>query len=661
MFIWYINKFSHNVNIYSIYDNTKLKMKKLLILLLLTSYLCKGQTIVDFALGEYSTARILSTGAAQCPKQLIYNVSYQTTNITGLETNVVQADGGQYHSVFLKSNGTVYDMYKHDCYSFSFPTDNLGNPFTATKVYAMWMQNMALKDDSIFYWSANNTEYPTERKDMLLQFGTVNTPIPKPRKLVQPTGKAVVDLWHGSNTYPYAAAKLWAYCSDSTMWQYDQTHTTPFQVTGKQGKALTWTGKITMAAMVGGTCNMVATSTNEFWVWGYNAGFFGGHADWENKDMDNVAPIMAAAGIVFPLKKLITNYLAAYVIDANDNMFSIGVNQSGLLGNGNMNISWRTSWNGTRSAVYAFDFDYTHGLQNTWVQVPGKFSNLKANTSFVFFMFAQDMNGNWYSTGRNKAKSLWNGFTYGSTDGGNYPEYQDNPAFRPVMSVASVNWLVSPSDGALDTAAIRTPLSNAGINQYLAAGTTSTTLYGSGSHQQQPDTGAITITMTNLWSRVSGPNTPTITSATSTNTGVTGMIAGTYVFKNVVTNNLGAKDSQTVSVVISSSGNISPIADAGTDQTITLPTSTVTLTGSGTDSDGTIVSYGWTKVSGPTGGTITSSSSATTGITVLQEGVYTFRLTVTDNLGATGTDDVSIIVNPATPSPATQFRGLFRF
>ena len=44
--------------------------------------------------------------------------------------------------------------------------------------------------------------------------------------------------------------------------------------------------------------------------------------------------------------------------------------------------------------------------------------------------------------------------------------------------------------------------------------------------------------------------------------------------------------------------NQSPTAKAGSDQTITLPTSTVSLSGSGTDPDGTISAYSWTKISG---------------------------------------------------------------
>ena len=40
-------------------------------------------------------------------------------------------------------------------------------------------------------------------------------------------------------------------------------------------------------------------------------------------------------------------------------------------------------------------------------------------------------------------------------------------------------------------------------------------------------------------------------------------------------------------------------ANAGPDQTVTLPTTTLVLNGSGNDTDGTITTYAWTKVSGP--------------------------------------------------------------
>ncbi len=92
-------------------------------------------------------------------------------------------------------------------------------------------------------------------------------------------------------------------------------------------------------------------------------------------------------------------------------------------------------------------------------------------------------------------------------------------------------------------------------------------------------------------------------------------------------------------------GNIPPKANAGSDKTITLPTNTVTLSGSGTDQDGTISSYAWTQLSGPSTSAIVSGKSASTVINSLVQGTYQFLLTVTDNKGATGKDTVQVAVN----------------
>lgn len=108
---------------------------------------------------------------------------------------------------------------------------------------------------------------------------------------------------------------------------------------------------------------------------------------------------------------------------------------------------------------------------------------------------------------------------------------------------------------------------------------------------------------------------------------------------------------QYVEVTYSEEENQSPTAAAGTDQTITLPTSQVTVNGSSSsDPDGTISTYLWTKVSGPSTFTITNSNSSSTTITGLVAGTYVFRLTVTDDDSGEDTDDITITVNAAPPS-----------
>lgn len=89
-----------------------------------------------------------------------------------------------------------------------------------------------------------------------------------------------------------------------------------------------------------------------------------------------------------------------------------------------------------------------------------------------------------------------------------------------------------------------------------------------------------------------------------------------------------------------------PIAKAQADTTITLPNSSITLTGSGTDASGTIVGYLWSQISGPAEASITNEASAKATIKGLVAGKYLFQFSVTDNKGLTGLDSVSVTVNP---------------
>lgn len=104
--------------------------------------------------------------------------------------------------------------------------------------------------------------------------------------------------------------------------------------------------------------------------------------------------------------------------------------------------------------------------------------------------------------------------------------------------------------------------------------------------------------------------------------------------------------------------NKAPLADAGPTQTIQLRADSATLTGSGSDEDGTIVTYLWTKVSGPNVPTIHTPGSATTKVTALIAGTYLFQLKVIDNAGATGQDTVSVNVLPAQAVTITLQPGL---
>lgn len=97
--------------------------------------------------------------------------------------------------------------------------------------------------------------------------------------------------------------------------------------------------------------------------------------------------------------------------------------------------------------------------------------------------------------------------------------------------------------------------------------------------------------------------------------------------------------------------NIPPVANAGSDSTITLPVNSVHLIGSATDADGTVPTHTWSLLTGTAGGTITSASSYSTTVTGLTQGTNQYQLIVTDNLGASDTDIVVITVKPAIVPP----------
>ena len=192
-------------------------------------------------------------------------------------------------------------------------------------------------------------------------------------------------------------------------------------------------------------------------------------------------------------------------------------------------------------------------------------------------------------------------------------------------------------------AANQPPVADPGSNQSITLPVNTVTLDGSKS--SDPD-GTIA---SYSWTKISG-GAATITSAGGSTTTVTGLPAGQYIFQLTVTDNQGATGSAQVKVNVIGATNLPPIASANS-QSITLPTNSVTLDGSQSyDPDGTIASYSWTKVSGGAA-TITDPSAAITTVTGLLAGQYVLQLTVTDNLGATGTTQVIVNVSLATNQP----------
>lgn len=212
-----------------------------------------------------------------------------------------------------------------------------------------------------------------------------------------------------------------------------------------------------------------------------------------------------------------------------------------------------------------------------------------------------------------------------------YLIYQDPDLYEWMLSQVNNNGTI-PSNNQ--------PTAKAGADQTIILPITKAVLTAAGTDSD----GMI---IDNYWSQVSGPACKLKGTRTSVLT-VTSLTAGTYVFRLQVRDNRGGIDTDDITVTVKSSGsNVAPTVNAGSDKTLQLPTNSIKITGTASDSDGSISSYAWTKVSG---GAATLSGASTASVTAsgLVEGIYTFRLMVTDNNGATKSDDVKVTVNAAS-------------
>lgn len=150
------------------------------------------------------------------------------------------------------------------------------------------------------------------------------------------------------------------------------------------------------------------------------------------------------------------------------------------------------------------------------------------------------------------------------------------------------------------------------------------------------------------WRFLDGPTQYILKSDDASVAEVSNLTPGVYKFQLQVTDDSSATAVDTVLVVVKDTvvvKNLAPVALAGSDVSVTSAVSSVQLDASGsTDADGNISSYRWEYVSGPAGVAIAEPSRSITTVTGLVSGIYIFKLTVTDNFGASASDELTVNV-----------------
>ena len=196
---------------------------------------------------------------------------------------------------------------------------------------------------------------------------------------------------------------------------------------------------------------------------------------------------------------------------------------------------------------------------------------------------------------------------------------------------------------SVSSQANRAPTAIAGADRTVSTGE-NVTLFGSGT---DPDGDLLTY----LWTQLSGTSVG-LTNATISRPRFTApSSAATLVFRLTVSDPDGQSGTDDVTITVSSQTNRDPRADAG--RSLSVDTGDrVTLDGSdSSDPDGDSLKYSWSQIRGETVSLSSTRVARPTFTAPSSAGSLRFRLTVTDEHGASDSDDVVIAVRATNHAP----------
>jgi len=183
------------------------------------------------------------------------------------------------------------------------------------------------------------------------------------------------------------------------------------------------------------------------------------------------------------------------------------------------------------------------------------------------------------------------------------------------------------------------PVVSAGLDQAIFLPNTQVTLNGSAI---DPAGGPLAIS----WSVVSGAGPVLFGNPSAAATTATFTEPGVYVLR-LTASNAQQTASSDVNISLSQVVNQAPVVSAGANQSVELPITTVTLTGSVTDDGlplGGTITQQWSKLSGPGTVTFSSPTQLATQATFSAPGTYLLQLTASDSqLSASSVVSVAIL------------------
>ncbi|XP_032391208.1 dyslexia-associated protein KIAA0319-like protein isoform X2 [Etheostoma spectabile] len=155
------------------------------------------------------------------------------------------------------------------------------------------------------------------------------------------------------------------------------------------------------------------------------------------------------------------------------------------------------------------------------------------------------------------------------------------------------------------------------------------------------------------WEEVKGPLREEKVSADTPVLTLTNLVPGNYTFSLTVTDSDGATNSTQATLTVNKAKDYRPVANAGPNQVIQLPRNSITLYGNQSTDDHDSLSYEW-SLSTESKDKVVEMQGVRTPIlqlSAMQEGDYTFQLTVTDSAGQQETAQVTVFVQPENNKP----------
>ena len=249
-----------------------------------------------------------------------------------------------------------------------------------------------------------------------------------------------------------------------------------------------------------------------------------------------------------------------------------------------------------------------------------------------------------------------------SKPAGSIASLSNSTSIMPAFSVDLAGMYIAQlvvNDGAVDSApdtvSISTgnsaPVANAGLDQSVSVGA-SVTLDGSSSSDADGDS------LSYSWSLLNVPTgSNTSLSANNIEMPVFSVdLVGTYTAQLVVNDGLVNSSPDSVNIA---TGNVAPVANAGTDQSISVG-KTVTLDGGGSnDANGDPLSFNWSLISKPTGSNagLSATDISMPTFDVDLAGIYIAQLVVNDGIVNSIPDTTEITATAATSTQTSKSGG----